>query len=70
MSSLKTELRAEVDKEIIDVIDGIVNARRGTNRTEIITEILKEWADQKIHESTIVLRVSGRYPAAPEGGRK
>lgn len=61
-NALKVELRAEVDKDIIDVIDAVVAARKGTNRTEVITEILDEWAQAKIHESMIVLRVSGRNP--------
>jgi len=70
MSSLKVELRAEIDKDVIDVIDGVVNARRGTSRTEVITEILREWADAKVHESIVVLRIRGINPTEPEGNRK
>lgn len=70
MSAIRVELRAEVDKHLVDVIDGVVNARRGSNRTEVLVEILEEWAARKIHESTIVLRCAGRYPDQPEGWRK
>ncbi len=70
MSSLKVELRGEIDKEIMDTIDGVVNARRGSSRTEIITEILREWADAKVHESIMVLRVRGINPTQAEGNRK
>lgn len=70
MSVIKVELRSEVDKRLVDVIDGVVNARRGSIRTEVLSEILEEWAARKVHEAKIVLRCAGNYPETPEGCRK
>lgn len=70
MTPLKVELRGEIDKHLVDAIDGAVAGRRGSNRTEILTEILEEWAARRDHESIMYLRVRGINPMEPEGGRK
>ncbi len=55
------ELRAEVDKPTLDVMDGYCSSN-GMCRTKLTNQILGAWAKQKHHESTIILRVAGDNP--------
>lgn len=52
------ELRGEVMREDIDVIDAVVRA------------ILSDWADRKIHEASLIQRVRRGNGNAPEVDRK
>ena len=52
------ELRGEIDREIMDVLDAVVQSRPGTHRMTLVREILNEWTEREIHRSTLVLRVS------------
>lgn len=54
-----TELRAEIPKEIMGVIDAHWMARPGAkaSRNEVVNEILKEWAARKWHEASLVLKL-------------
>lgn len=66
---ITTELRSDIGKRLVDVIDGVVASRRGSNRTEVLTEILEEWAGRKVHEAKIVLRVAGIHPSDTDSFR-
>lgn len=58
MSDLgKVELRGDVDRDIVDVLDAVAKAKR-RSRMEIVELALKEWAEGKLHESTLVVRLS------------
>lgn len=59
------ELRVEISREITAVMDGYCSAT-GKCRTQLTNEILGEWAEQKLHESTIVCRVAGVNPMQAE----
>lgn len=59
------ELRGDVSREVIDVIDAVAKAKR-RSRMEIVELVLREWADAKRHESTLVLRLSRREGSAAE----
>lgn len=65
----KTEIRVEVDAVEVCVMDGYCQAS-GRNRTDVIRELLAKWSAEKLHESTLICRVSGCNPFAPEGDRK
>lgn len=60
----KVELRGDVDREIIDVLDAVAKAKR-RSRMEVVEQALKEWADGKVHESILVTRL-----ARGQGSRK
>lgn len=62
------EIRFEASAETVAVIDGYCSAV-GKCRTAVINELLDRFAKEKLHEATMVLRVVGRYPTSPEGGR-
>jgi hypothetical protein len=63
------EIRFEADAETVAVIDGYCSAT-GKCRTEFINLLLKQWAKQKLHEASVVMRVAGGNPTVPDGGRK
>lgn len=52
------ELRGDIEREIIDVIDAVA-MHRSISRVELVEEILKSWAADKVHECTLVMRVAG-----------
>jgi hypothetical protein len=53
----RVELRGDVDRDIVDVLDAVAKAKR-RSRMEVAEEALREWADSKKHESTLVVRVT------------
>lgn len=63
------EIRFEADAETVAVIDGYCSAT-GKCRTEFINLLLKQWAKQKLHEASVVMRVAGGNPVRPDVGRK
>ena len=66
--SEKTEISFEVDAEEASVIDGYCNARK-IKRTVVMRQLLKEWSEQKLHESILICRVAGVNPVAPGSKR-
>lgn len=64
------ELRGPCDREIVDVLDAHANAR-GLTRTQMVNAVLGEWARDRIHESTVLLRVLRINPlVADDGGTR
>ena len=63
-----TEIRMELPAIEVSVLDGYVQAT-GKTRTQVLRDILKLWSDAKFHEATLIMRVAGRNPITPEGGR-
>ena len=64
--SPKVELRGDVERDVVDVLDAVSAARR-ISRMELVSEILSVWADAKVHESMMVQRVTRREGCAAEG---
>jgi len=64
------ELRGEVLREDIDVIDAVVAATPGASRMSVVRAILSDWADRKIHEASLIQRVRRGNGNAPEPDRK
>lgn len=56
-----TEIRPEVETWIVQVLDGVSAARR-TNRTALVCEILREWALLRLHEASLIERVTRGNP--------
>lgn len=63
-----TELRAEIPKAVMGVIDAHWMSRGGakTSRNEVVNEILREWAERKWHEASLVLQLVPSNPVAAE----
>lgn len=75
------ELRGDVLREHVDIIDAIVQATPGASRVSVLRQIVAEWAEREVHKSSLVMRVwngNGNAPAAErqhagtraEGGRR
>jgi hypothetical protein len=62
------EVRFELPAEELAVLDGYCSAT-GKARTDVMRRLLATWAENKLHEATIVLRVAGRNPTRAESGR-
>lgn len=54
------ELRGEVAREHIDVIDAVVQATPGANRMSVVRQILDEWCERELHRAMLVQRVAER----------
>lgn len=63
------ELRGMAPRDLIDVLDAVSVARR-ISRTELVVEVLRAWANERIHEATVIARVAGINPAPTETERK
>lgn len=63
-----TELRVDIPKEIMGVIDAHWMARPGAkaSRNEVVNEILKEWAGKRWHEASLVLKLVPCNPDSSE----
>lgn len=66
-----TELRAEIPKSVMGVIDAHWMARGGAkgSRNAVVNEILQEWAEKKWHEASLVLQLVPGNPTLPESER-
>ena len=69
MTTLKVELRGEYPKDLIDVIDAVSAAKR-ISRTELVGLVLAEWAEKKVHEATLIHRVTRGNPVWTDSDRK
>lgn len=65
------ELRGDVLREHVDIIDAIVQATPGASRVSVLRQIVAEWAEREVHKSSLVMRIwsgNGNAPA-PERQR-
>lgn len=53
-----TELRGDCPLITVDVLDAVASHRR-VSRTELVNQILGEWAQDRLHESQRIQRVVG-----------
>ena len=51
------ELRGEILREHVDIIDAIVQATPGASRVSVLRQIVAEWAEREVHKSSLVMRV-------------
>lgn len=65
MSDDVVELRGLAPRKTVDVLDAVALARK-VSRTDIVNEVLAEWAAARIHESKLVLRCTKREGSLTE----
>ena len=63
------ELRGDVLREHVDVIDAVVQATPGASRMSVLRQIVAEWVDREVHRSSVVMRVWNSNGTAPESQR-
>lgn len=56
-----TELRQQAPRLVIDVLDAVSQAR-GLTRTDLVNELLGEWAARQLHEASLIHRVTRGNP--------
>jgi len=61
------ELRGPCPREVVDVLDAFCSARRIT-RTELVNRILTKWAADRLHEATLLERVTRGNPKPAHSG--
>jgi hypothetical protein len=61
----QVELRGMVRKSTVDVIDAWSMSNHQT-RTDLVNQILDEWADARLHEVSLVNSVAEGNPALTE----
>lgn len=69
MNDHLVELRGEVLREHVDVLDAVVQATPGASRMSVLRWILGDWVDAKRHEATLVLRVCPGKGSGTESDR-
>lgn len=60
------ELRGDVARADIDVMDAVVQATPGASRMSLLREIMGEWARRERMKAIMVMRVSGANGNEPE----
>lgn len=61
------ELRGPCPRKVVDMLDA-VSAAGNQTRTQLVNEILTDWARRRFHESRMVARVMRINPQDPESG--
>lgn len=59
------EVRIDLETEDLAIMDGYISAS-GSNRTKIITELVRKWSQEKLHESIVVCRMARINPLEVE----
>ena len=58
----KVELRGQVDKAVMDVLDACSIAR-GIDRISLVEKVLADWAARKVIEASVLQRIARGNPA-------
>lgn len=67
-SEVRIEIGSADDLRNLAILDGYCRVNH-TNRTEVFRGWLREFAENKLHEATVICRAAGVNPAAPESHR-
>lgn len=68
MAHDRTELRVEVPRDELSVLDGYCSAT-GRDRTDVLRQVLREWSEKQLHVATVIVRVAGGNPPQSERDR-
>lgn len=63
------ELRGMAPRDLVEVLD-VISASRRQPRIDLVLEILQAWVDQRVHEASLVHRLSASNPRATDSARK
>lgn len=65
-----TEVRSDVLREHVDVIDAVVQATPGASRASVLREIISDWVQHEKHRAMLVLRITQGNGNAPASERR
>ena len=63
------EIRGEIDRELVDVIDAIASAEH-SNRMSVLRQWIRDRAETELHRATLIVRVAGNNGRRTEPERK
>jgi hypothetical protein len=69
MADALVEIRGEIPREHVDVIDAVAMATPGASRMSVLREIVAQWCERELHRATMVYRVAGCNGSLPEARR-
>ena len=61
------ELRGLIGRNSADVLDAVAQAQELT-RMDVVNQVLNDWAKRRLHEATLIVRVTRCNGSAPEVG--
>lgn len=59
----EAELRGNVPKRLLQLIDALQQARGHTNRMDVVIPVLEEYVERELHFATLLCRMAGVNPA-------
>lgn len=63
MSDLRdTELRGNVPKRLLQLIDALQQARGHTTRMDVVIPVLQEYVERELHAATLLVRMARGNP--------
>jgi len=66
-----TQLSVNIPKWLMGVIDAEQHARgSGSSRKEVVIEVLETWARRRIHEATVLLRLTEGNQSVRDSGEQ
>lgn len=68
MASDRVELRVEVPKDEVAVLDGYCIGH-GIDRTDVVRRLIREFSEKQLHVATVICRVAGVKPAPSDPDR-
>ena len=60
------ELRGNIPKDLLQLIDALMQAGGHSNRMDVVIPVLWDFANRKVHEATLLLRMARVNPFGPE----
>ena len=69
MSDPFVELRGEVLREHVDILDAVAQAKPGSSRMSVLREVLADWVERKCHEASLIQRVRRGNGSGTEADR-
>lgn len=66
-----TQLSVSIPKWLMGAIDAEQHARgSGSSRKEVVIDVLETWARRRIHEATVLLRLTGGNHSVGDSGEQ
>ena len=67
MSEIRdVELRGNIPKDLLQLLDALMQAGGHSNRMDVVIPVLWEFANRKVHEATLLLRMARVNPFESE----
>ena len=64
----EAELRGNVPKRLLQLIDALQQARGHTNRMDVVIPVLEAYVERELHAATLLVRMARGNPDDSESG--